>query len=251
MEIEMKDMEDDKLKILTPQGLESGDKPQRMRLKKRTDCIRCGECCTGGGPTLLKEDLSLFISGVLSYDNTYTIREGELVRSYGDGEPYESFMELVKVKGKNKGKVCIFYEGEGTCRIYENRPSQCRAYKCWSPESPQGLEENRLDRGELFNSSNLLLDIIDKHEQKCPYKRLSDAIERLSQGEENAVEDIIDMLQYDTYARPFLEERLSIPAAAMDLILGRPLIETINEFGFKVIRDGDEYILLPIKDYTD
>ena len=33
----------------------------------------------------------------------------------------------------------------------------------------------------------------------------------------------------------------------MDLILGRPLTDTINEFGFKVAGDGEEYILLPIE----
>ena len=54
------------------------------------------------------------------------------------------------------------------------------------------------------------------------------------------------MLQYDTYIRPFIEERLNIPKEATNLILGRPLIETINVFGFKVVKEGEDYILLPM-----
>lgn len=226
------------------------------------NCTRCGKCCSDGSPTLLKEDLSLFISSVLSTDKTYTIREGELVRSYENGEMHESFMEVIKIKEKNSekynGKGCIFYENEGVCSIYENMPTQCRAYECWSKYDTQnigpqleGLEGNRLTRKELFSSVDLLIDVIDRHEEKCSYKKLLSAIERLPRDEEKAIEDIMDMLQYDTYIRPFLEEKFNILPDAVDLILGMPLIRTINEFGFKVEKDGDDYILLPMQKNTE
>ncbi|MDI6801286.1 MAG: YkgJ family cysteine cluster protein [Thermodesulfovibrionales bacterium] len=241
-----------KHEILTPQGYESNDRPQRMRLKKRMGCIRCGNCCTGGSPVLLKEDLSLFRSDMLSHENTYTIREGELLSSSDNSEAFESFIELIKVREKNDRRECIFYKGEGECMIYENRPVQCRAYKCWESDTAgqdilTGLENERLSRKDLFGSIDVMMDIINRHEEKCSYKRLSDALERLSQGDENAVEDIMDMLQYDTYARPFLKEKFNISENAMDLILGRPMVNTINAFGFKVEQEGDEYILLPIE----
>jgi Fe-S-cluster containining protein len=237
-----------KLEILTPQGLESGDKPQKMRLNKRTSCIRCGKCCTESSPSLMKADMSLFVSGVLSYENTYTIRDGERVRSKGDGNIYESFVELVKIKDKDRTSICVFYKDNEGCSIYENRPSQCRAYKCWAPENlMSGLEEKALRRSDIFGSIDLLMEVIERHEAKCSYKRLSDAFDRLAEGREDAVEDIMDMLQYDTYIRPFLEEKFNVPSTAIDLILGRPLMNTINEFGFKVVMDGDEYILLPIE----
>ncbi len=245
-------MKDNNLEILTPQGTEDGDKPQKMRLNKRTSCIRCGKCCSEGSPALMKEDMRLFISGVLSYDNTYTIREGEMVRSKGDGQAYESFIELVKIKDKEGTPACIFYKGDGECSIYENRPAQCRAYQCWTNDSLnenmiEGLEKNRLTRRDLFSSVDVLLGVIDKHEEKCSYKKLSGVFERLAEGDEDAVEDIMDMLQYDTYARPFLQEKFNVPESAFDLVLGRPLADTINEFGFKVVKEGDDYILLPIE----
>jgi hypothetical protein len=56
------------------------------------------------------------------------------------------------------------------------------------------------------------------------------------------------MLQYDTYIRPFLKDKLNVPSTAMDLILGRTLMKTINEFGFRVEKSGEEYTLLPIKE---
>jgi Fe-S-cluster containining protein len=242
----------DRLQILTPQGFDSGEKPQKMRFNKRTSCVRCGKCCSMSSPSLLKEDMALFLSGVLSYDNTYTIRGGERIRSKGDGEIYESSVELIKIKDKDGTSVCVFYKDKEGCSIYENRPSQCRIYKCWqmltSKNLMSGLEEGALKRSDIFGSVDLLMEVMKKHEEKCAYKKLSDALERLADGWEDAVEDIMDMLQYDTYIRPFLEEKFNIPQNAMDLILGRPLINTINEFGFKVVKDGDDYILLPIKE---
>lgn len=241
-----------KLQILTPQGFESGEKSQKMRLNKRTSCVRCGKCCSESSPSLLKEDTALFLSGVLSYDNTYTLRDGEKIRSNGDGNIYESFVELIKIKDKDEVSVCVFYKDKEGCSIYENRPSQCRTYKCWAPENlMNGLEEGALKRSDIFGSVDLLMEVMEKHEEKCSYKKLSDAFERLADGSEDAVEEIMDMLQYDTYIRPFLEEKFNMPQNAMDLILGRPLINTINEFGFKVAKDGDDYILLQIEDYTN
>jgi Fe-S-cluster containining protein len=248
MEIKMKEKNPD---ILTPQGLESGDKPQRMRLKKKTECNKCGDCCSSG-PALLKEDISLFVSGILDYGNTYAIREGELVRSYKDGEVYESFVEIVKIKEKDSGKECFFYEGKGVCGIYENRPAQCRDYKCWETEPVfRGLENEGLKRSDIFGSIGALMKMIERHEERCSYKKLSDALDRNAKGEEGAVEEIMDMLQFDTYIRPFIAEKFELPPHAaenaLNLMLGRPLADTINEFGFKVERQGDEYILLPIK----
>jgi len=216
-------------------------------MEKRTGCIRCGKCCTGSSPSLLKEDLALFVSGVLSCGNTITIREGELVRSNSDGKIYESFMELIKIRCKERGSVCLFYNDDG-CGIYENRPSQCRQYECWRPSDLYGgLEKNALGRKELFNGVDMLLEIIGRHEEKCSYKRISGAFERLAGEDEDAVEEIMDMLQYDTYMRPFLQEKFNLPGEALDLILGRPLTDAVNEFGFKVVREGDDYILLPLE----
>ncbi|MBZ0157257.1 MAG: YkgJ family cysteine cluster protein [Alphaproteobacteria bacterium] len=242
------DKPENRVEILTPQGLESSGAPQKMRMKKRSHCVRCGSCCKGGGPVLTKGDLPLFLSGILSHETAYTIREGELVRTEGDEEIFAAPMELIKIREKEGARGCFFHGEEAGCAIYENRPSQCRAYKCWAPEDLlTGLEKERLTRKEIFGSVGILLEIIARHEEKSSYGRLSAAFERLAQGSEDAVEEIMDALQYDTYVRPFLTERFSVPGETLDLILGRPLVETVNAFGFRIEREGDEYILLPIE----
>lgn len=239
-----------KLEIITPQGLESGDKPRKMMMKKKKSaCERCGVCCMGGGPVLMKGDMALFLSGVLSHDTTYTVREGELIRTQGDGEVFEAPLELIKIKAAGDSQACCFYRGSGECAIYENRPSQCKAYKCWAPEDMlTGLERERMVRKDIFGSVDLLLEVMDKHEEKCSYLKLAEAFEKTAQGSEEAVEDILDMLQYDTYSRPFLRDKFGVPASAMDLLLGRPLTDTIQAFGFKVEKAGDDYIIAAMEE---
>jgi len=230
--------------IITPQGLEESESPRKMRFSKKTECMRCGKCCTECSPSLIKQDMRLFISGALSPENVYTIREGEPARSGSD--VYESSIEIIKIRENEDAAGCIFYSEESGCIIYEDRPFQCKEYKCWETEAPlYGLEESALKRENVFGSVDIIMDAIKKHDDKCSYKRLSSAIARLNENNEDALDDIIDMLQYDTYIRPFLQDKLNISSTAMNLILGRPLIDTINEFGFKVEKNGEEYTLLP------
>jgi Fe-S-cluster containining protein len=236
------------MEILTPQGFEKGDKPQKMRLNKKKNCIRCGKCCSESSPSLLKEDIALFISGALSPENTYTIRDSERISMKDDGSIYESFVELIKIRDKDGTSICVFYKDNEGCSIYENRPAQCKAYKCWEPHNLlKGLEEGALKRRDIFGSVDLIMEAIGRHEEKCSYKKLSEAFDKLAEGDEKAADDIIDMLQYDTYIRPFMQEKFNISANTMNLIFGKPMTETIREFGFEVINEGDEYILMPIK----
>jgi hypothetical protein len=88
------------------------------------------------------------------------------------------------------------------------------------------------------------MDVIGRHNGKCSYAGLADAVGRAEQGEEAAAEEIIDMLSYDTYLRPSLTEQLKVPPDAMDLVLGRPLCETVEAFGLKVERDGDTFTIV-------
>ena len=237
----------DKFEIITPQGQEEGDKPKRMKFVKKTSCDRCGGCCTASTPTLLRQDMDLFRASILSFDNTYTIREGELFMVQGEEEPYLSAMELIKIRPKEGTAECVFYNDDGGCTIYEHRPAQCEIFACWEMrEALTGLEAVALKRKDLFGDIELISGIIDRHNERCAYDRLAEAVEKTAGGDEAAAEEIADMLQYDEFIRSYVTEKFNIPESSMDLIFGKKMTERIREFGLKVEKEGDEFILLPM-----
>ena len=237
-----------KFEIITPHATEESDKPKKMKFVKKTACDRCGNCCSGSTPSLYKEDLDLFRSGVLSFDNTFTIRVGELFSVPGDQETYRAFIELIKIKPKEGREVCTFYSEDEGCAIYKNRPSQCAAYACWKMnDAMTGLEGKALKREDLFGDIELLSDLIARHEERCSYEKLADELERASGGEEEAAEKITDMLGYDRFVRDYVTEKFNIPVTALDLVLGKSMADRIKEFGLKVEKEGDEYTLTPLK----
>lgn len=235
---------DAQFEIFTPQGSAQPETPRRKRLQSsRRECIRCGECCMKGGPILLREDMPL-LNSRLSYGDIHTVREGEPRVSRHDQEVYFSSMELVKLREKAGLPHCLFYSGAEGCEIYDQRPVLCRAFKCWATEEMiTGIGEKGLNRMDLFGSVEMISEVISRHSEKCGYEGLVQAVTRLREGDEAAAEELIDMLQYDEYIRPFLTERFNLPPASLDLILGRPLAETIEPLGMRVRRDGEECIL--------
>jgi Fe-S-cluster containining protein len=236
-----------KFEIITPQGYEEGDKPTKMKFVKKTECDRCGGCCSASTPSLLKEDIPLFRSSILSFDNTFTIREGELFAVKGEEEPYRAFMELLKVRPKEGSEECIFYQADEGCTIYDNRPTQCAAFACWElRDEMTGLQKNALHRKDLFGDIELMAGIIDRHEERCSYDKLGDAVTKATGGDEVAAEEIVDMLQYDNFIRSYVTERFNIPESSLDLVFGKPMAGRIMDFGVKVEKEGDEYILSPV-----
>lgn len=237
-----------KFEILTPQGYEEGDKPKKMKFVKKTECDRCGKCCSGSTPSLQKDDIALFRTSILSFDNTFTIREGELFNVPGDQETYRAFIELIKIKPREGSEECIFHNGTEGCTIYDRRPSQCAAYACWElNDALTGLEAKALRRKDLFGDVELIADIIGRHEERCSYEKLAGAIEKAAGGDETAVEEISDMLQYDTFIRDYVTEKFNIPESSHDLLFGKPMTGRIKEFGLKVEKEGDGFVLMPLQ----
>lgn len=215
----------------------------------RTQCIRCGTCCMKGGPTLHDKDAVLFAKGILEKTDVYTLRKGEVVRNID-----ETLMilehEMVKMKGQGEAWTCMFYhDDQSACRIYDHRPIECRALKCWDlREFKEAMARPRLQRRDLVSPDDGILKIIDAHEQRCAYKTLESAVKELQGPASNqAVEKILDVLQYDNYMRPFLAEKLNLDPNTMDFFFGRPLTTTIRMFGLCVKQQGNTFRLLPIE----
>lgn len=214
----------------------------------RTHCIRCGTCCMKGGPTLHEEDAPMFAKDVLKRPHVYTLRKGEVVRNIDDNLMVLE-REIIKIKGQGEAWSCMFYDkDQSACKIYKDRPVECRALKCWDLRGfDEVMAKPCLQRRDLIKPGDGILKIIGAHEQRCAYETLESAVKGL-QGydSDKAVEKILDLLQYDHYIRQFFGERLKLDANVMDFIFGRPLTSTIRMFGLCVKQEGDNFILEPV-----
>ena len=217
----------------------------------RTECIRCGTCCMKGGPTLHENDATLFTNGVLDKTQVYTLRKGEVVRNIDDTLMILE-REMIKIKGEGEAWSCMFfdYDDKG-CRIYQDRPVECRALKCWDPcDLVEVMARPCLQRTNLVNPDDGIIEIMGAHEQRCAYETLESAVRRLrGRDSDKTVGKLLDLLQYDHYMRPFFAEKLKVAPNEMDFFFGRPLTTTIRMFGLCVKQEGDTFLLVPLESH--
>jgi len=214
---------------------------QEVMTESRDHCIRCGECCLSGGPTLQAEDFGLLKQGIIKKEALYTVRKGELVRDNINEEMRITSEELIKVKeraGGNRG--CMFYdEDEKACTIYEQRPVQCSALKCWdTAEFIKVFRSKKLERKDILDDP-ILLGLMEEHEKRCRYELLEKYIKQIKSDGEKAVGKILDILKFDYEFRPFMMRKLGLDPKDMDFLFGRPLNETIAMFGFRIVEESD------------
>ncbi len=211
-------------------------------------CEMCGECCMNGSPTLHLSDFKLFEDNVLTMNDVYTLRNGELVYDNVGEEIDHLKNEMIKIKEAPGSKTCIFYEPESrNCGIYDKRPLQCVYFECWNPKKFfETMNEEKLKRDDLFYRLPAIKEIINAHEDKCSHKKISDLFKKVEDGDEAAADEILEILQYDTEIRPLISKNMNIPEESMDLILGRSLVSTMFTFGYKVEIDdkGNHFLTL-------
>ncbi len=217
-------------------------------------CERCGECCINGSPTLHLSDFKLFEENIVTLNNVYTLRKGELIYD-NIGEELDYLKEeTIKIKEIPGVKTCIFYGSENRdCKIYDTRPYQCVYFECWNPKKFfETLSEEKLSRGDLFGKVPAIREFVEAHEERCGYRKLEELFDKTQEGSEEAAGEILEILEYDTHIRPFIVEKLNVPAESTDLIFGRPLAETVKMFGYKVEKDDEgNYCLMVDKENNE
>jgi Fe-S-cluster containining protein len=94
----------------------------------RFSCTRCSSCCRGesGFVFLAESDIAGLAAGLRITRAEFEAQYCRTVRSVS-GERI-SLKEKKEKKEKN-GFDCIFWENG--CKVYENRPAQCRTYPFW------------------------------------------------------------------------------------------------------------------------
>jgi len=218
--------------------------------KSRDHCIRCGECCLKGSPTLQAADLNLVKNALIGKEALFTIRKGELVKDNINEGLVITKIELVKVREREReGMGCIFYDDPGkACTIYEHRPMQCAALKCWDTTEFLEVFQGPKLRREQVTENQVLLGLMEEHDRRCSYALLEKLVGEIGSKGEEAVEEILDLLRFDYLLRPFVADKLGLNPEEMDFFFGRPLTETITMFGLQVVQEPDgSFILTKIK----
>lgn len=189
------------------------------------ECERCGTCCRKGGPGLHDMDIRLVTEKVVNPENLYTIRRGELIRDNINGGLVYTDTEIVKVRSENVSSTCVYFDDAGNaCRIYENRPAQCRAMKCRDIADITAMHlKNRMSRADLFGSVGWFMEMIDAHEARCAYRDAHVLIERRKEGDSSAVRALSEMIAYDRAVRDIVREKKAIEEGMLDLAFGLPL----------------------------
>ncbi|MGD8649962.1 MAG: YkgJ family cysteine cluster protein [Desulfobacterales bacterium] len=212
-----------------------------------TECIRCGTCCEKGGPGFHQADRMLIEKGVIPSRYLYTIREGELARDNVKGclKPVES--DIIKINGKEDTWTCIFFdEVNKGCTIYDDRPLECRALKCWDTrELEQIYATARLTRKDLVSGIKGLWDLIEDHQTRCDYKKIQKLIKELSGVKPTrARQKLLEIIRYDGEIRNLVISRGGLDADMLDFLFGRPLTQTLGNYGVKIHQKGEKIVRL-------
>jgi Fe-S-cluster containining protein len=200
-------------------------------------CIRCGTCCTKGGPGFHHADKALIEKGVIHSRYLYTVRKGELV--------YDNVKEclapvaddIIKLKGRDDTWSCIFFdEDQKACEIYDTRPLECKALKCWDTQQLEAIyDKNRLTRKDLVSDIEGLWDLICDHQSRCDYDKIQKLVNALnSSAKKSAQKELVEIIQYDTEIRKLVVSDGGLKVEMLDFLLGRPLIKTIGNYGLRV-----------------
>ncbi len=214
-----------------------------------TTCKRCGTCCEKGGPAFHCQDRHLIEKGIIHSRHLYTIRKGELARDNITGELIPVSTDIIKIKGKGNTWECVFYnKKKQICEVYENRPIECRVLKCWDTEKLEDIySKDYLTRGALIPQTGELWSIIKEHQEKCAYGQIISFNNRAkNRKDENKLKEITDIIRYDMSLRTVLVEKGNMEVETLDFLLGRPLVDTIKNYGFKVERKEDKFILTAV-----
>jgi len=198
-------------------------------------CIRCGECCLLGSPTLLTHDLPLFQREILTWNDVYTLRPGELVTNR-EGQVESLTDERLKVRELPGSRQCWFFlAAHNSCRIYDDRPEQCRRQICWDdPPRPPAVAQ-LLTRKHLFEAVPEVWDLIQQHQERCDYHKAARALAQLANGREEAGEVLFEALHFDHYLRQMLIKDWELTPAATELLLGRPVSQFLEDHGLDAI----------------
>lgn len=203
--------------------------------KIKTECDRCGTCCTKGGPTLHCEDRTLLLNNWLHLEHLITIRKGEPVSPLLNSNPEPAQSEMIKIKGRGAEWTCLFLQQkENKCLVYEHRPLECALLKCWETS---GLEKvagrDLLSRFAIIATHDPIFPLIQKHENICSLENLPRILSALGSrnSQQSAVTELTGLVNTDLAIRSQAFARFHVSLDLELFFFGRPLFKILDQFG--------------------
>ncbi|MFW5489847.1 MAG: YkgJ family cysteine cluster protein [Desulfovibrio sp.] len=210
------------------------------------ECKRCGTCCEKGGPTLHRQDLTLFEKGILNMTDCITHRKGELLFDQIEGRVLPLPAELVKVASVSGKTVCRLYK-PGECTIHADRPAECRALDCEDPSELIGMySEGRISRADLVAEGSGMAELMAEHDRQCNLDELALLALRLRKiaRDTEAYEALLAMHRYDKAVREKVENATGATDKQMEFFFGRSLTTLFPAFGLRCLDQGGKTILV-------
>ncbi|MCU0560180.1 MAG: YkgJ family cysteine cluster protein [Desulfobacterales bacterium] len=193
-------------------------------------CTRCGACCRAGGPALHREDRQLIVAGHIHTRDLYTIRRGEMAYDQIRGVAQPTRADIIKIKGQGRSWTCrLFDAAAGACRIYAERPLECRLLECWNTDRlARAYARGRLTRRDVIGEIQGVWAVVEEHQRRCDHRRV---LKLLAPGPDGRAErrrrELAAMVRYDEELRARVLARIGLEAEMLDFLFGRPLRRTL------------------------
>jgi len=185
----------------------------------------------------------LIEKGMIPSRYLYTIRKGELAHDNIKGCLMPVDSDIIKIKGKEQSWTCIFFDEPAKgCTIYDNRPLECKALKCWDTrELEQIYAKKRLTRKDRIAEVKGLWNLIKDHQARCDFTKIQRLIDDLTGAKKNhAQRKLREIIRYDAEIRKLVVARGGLDAEMLDFLFGRPLTKILSSYGVKVHQSGEK-----------
>lgn len=221
---------------------------QDRKVVTRTSCERCSACCTGGGPVLRLSDAHLIRTGIIPSTDLYTLRKGELLFDKNTLKMTPLKTDFIKIKINKGDMTCIFLKEGCVCEIYNTRPSECRAFKCWDTlEIEMKYDEDPLERADLLSDVEGLWDLITDHQNHCSCERMKELAEQLEDDRSGDIlSEINEMVAFDLSLRETMVEKAGVDPDMLSFLLGRPFTEIMPMFNYKIVNKNGNPSIEPV-----
>ncbi len=170
-------------------------------------------------------------SGLIHTRDLYTIRRGELVHDPIQGRVVTARREIIKIKGRGGRWTCICFDpAAGTCRIYTERPLECRLLACWNTRPiERAYTRGRLVRRDLVGSIAGLWEAVAEHERRCDVYRLRRLLAPApAAAAARRLHTAAEIVHYDAELRRRVVARTGLEEEMLDFLFGRPLSRVLR-----------------------